>query len=433
MTKSIKELKFYGMPVWFAVVAILVVYIATMLEVLSTDIVGVLALMIAIAIPLNELGKRIPIWNKYVGGGLILTFLGTAALVQFNILPTKYAEAIDTFTSDTNFLTFFIITLIAGSILSLERNLMIKSFSRYIPAILGGLIGAALLGILGGLLFEITPQRILIAYVLPIMGGGNGGGAVPLSQIWEGITGEPSTSYYSFAIIILTIANIFAILSGALLDSIGNKNKSLTGDKRTLIRSDHDTFMEKEEEYKPSHIEIGSGLFFGVAAFAFGRIMSNYVLPEILGAPIHQLAYMIIFVVLVSALDLVPRSVRAGARVLQKYTTTTLTIAIMVGVGVDMDLQEFLNALTFGNVVIALLIVIGAILGSALVGYWVGFYPVDSAVTAGLCMANRGGSGDIAVLGAANRMELMAYAQLSSRLGGAIVLIIGSFIFSFLA
>lgn len=79
----------------------------------------------------------------------------------------------------------------------------------------------------------------------------------------------------------------------------------------------------------------------------------------------------------------------------------------------------------------ALAIVVGAVIGSGAVGYLVGFYPVDTALTAGLCMANRGGSGDLACLGAAKRMELMAYAQLSSRLGGAIVLIIASFVFSF--
>ena len=48
---------------------------------------------------------------------------------------------------------------------------------------------------------------------------------------------------------------------------------------------------------------------------------------------------------------------------------------------------------------------------------------------AGLSMANRGGSGDLAVLGACKRMPLMAYAQLSSRLGGGIVLIIASIVF----
>ena len=101
----------------------------------------------------------------------------------------------------------------------------------------------------------------------------------------------------------------------------------------------------------------------------------------------------------------------------------------MVGVGVDTTIIELAKAITPGNVVIALAIVIGAIIGSAIVGYLVGFFPIDSAITAGLCMANRGGSGDLEVLSACNRMNLISYAQISSRLGGGIVLVIASIVF----
>ena len=59
----------------------------------------------------------------------------------------------------------------------------------------------------------------------------------------------------------------------------------------------------------------------------------------------------------------------------------------MVGVGVDTNINELLAAINLENVVIALLIVLGAIFGSAIVGKWVGFYPVDAAITAGLCMS----------------------------------------------
>ena len=74
--------------------------------------------------------------------------------------------------------------------------------------------------------------------------------------------------------------------------------------------------------------------------------------------------------------------------------------------------------------------VLGAFFGAAVIGKFVGFYPVEAGITAGLCMANMGGTGDVAVLSAANRMELMPFAQISSRLGGAIILLLGSLMLS---
>ena len=69
---------------------------------------------------------------------------------------------------------------------------------------------------------------------------------------------------------------------------------------------------------------------------------------------------------------------------------------------------------------------IGAVLGAGIVGRLLGFYPIESAITAGLCMANMGGTGDVAVLSASKRMELMPFAQISSRIGGAFMLILAT-------
>ena len=76
---------------------------------------------------------------------------------------------------------------------------------------------------------------------------------------------------------------------------------------------------------------------------------------------------------------------------------------------------------------------IGAFAGAAFVGKLVGFYPFEAGVTAGLCMSNMGGTGDVAVLSAADRMELMPFAQISSRLGGAIILLLASLMLSVLS
>lgn len=428
MSETTKSFKPFGMPWWLCGAVMVIVMGAAATGALSTDLAGSFALMLSIGIFFNEIGKRIPIWNTYVGGGLVLAFLASAFLFTYDLIPATYADAMIVVMDDVDFLSFFIIFLITGSILSLERKLLIRSFAGYIPAIFGGLAGASLLGIVAGLIFGINPAMVVIQYVLPVMGGGNGAGAVPLSQIYETVTGDPAANYYSFAITILTIANIFAIITAAVLKRIGEIKTSWTGDGTNLIRKGGD-FATEDKKITASMKDLGGAFFLAIGFYAMGRLFAKTILPTIFGTAIHQFAYMIIFVAIAAATGIVPDNIRAAAKKLQSFFTTNMILIIMVGVGVDTNIIELAKAITPGNVIIALAIVIGATIGSALVGWLVGFYPIDSAITAGLCMANRGGSGDLAVLGASNRMPLIAYAQLSSRLGGGIVLILGSVIF----
>ena len=321
--------------------------------------------------------------------------------------------------------------LIVGSVLGLEKDILLKSFAGYVPAILGGLACAAILGGITGAIFGVPFSDTLIKYTLPIMGGGNGAGAVPLSQIYEQVTGDAAANYYSFAIIVLTIANIFCIIASAALNALGEKVPALTGDKKTLLRN-QGVLTRDDTKIKTDNTDLAGAMLLALACYSVGQLLAGKLLPKIAGAAIHRFAYMIIFVVILAASGIVPARVRAGAKRLQSFFSGQLGIIIMVGMGADFNLAELFNAVSPQNILMALMIVIGAIIGAGGVGYLVGFYPIDSAITAGLCMANRGGNGDLACLGAADRMDLIAYSQLSSRLGGGIVLIIASFVFSFL-
>ncbi len=433
-----KTLEVYGMPWWLSLCCVVICGITMYIGSQSSSMTGTLATCFALAVVFNEIGERLPIWNNYIGGGLLMAFFGVAILLHFGLIPDKAVANINSFISDdANFLEMFIVCLIVGSVLGLDKDILLKSFAGYIPAILGGLLCAGVLGILGGLLFGVAPSTTILKYVLPVMGGGNGAGAVPLSQIYEQVTGDASANYYAFAIIILTIANIFCIIASAGLNALGTafdkkgKGGIITGDKKTLLRKGGNIARD-DKKVKIGISEVAAALFLAVTCYSVGRLMSKNILPTIAGAAIHQYAYMIIFVVILAATGIIPENIRAGAKRLQSFMSGFMGIVIMVGMGADFNIAELFTALTPGNVVMALLIVIGAIIGAGGVGYLVGFYPIDSAITAGLCMANRGGNGDLACLGAADRMDLIAYAQLSSRLGGGIVLIIASFLFSFM-
>ena len=92
--------------------------------------------------------------------------------------------------------------------------------------------------------------------------------------------------------------------------------------------------------------------------------------------------------------------------------------------------MDYVQVLNPKSLVVIIAVVLGATIGSWLIAPVFKFYRIETVVTSALCMANGGGAGDIQVLGAAGRMELMSYAQISSRIGGAIMLIIASFMFS---
>lgn len=216
-----------GLPWWLALAIVGVVFAAEYTGALSADLSGCFVLMLSIGIVCDEIGERIPFWNTYIGGGIVMTYIVSAFLFTYKVIPDKYAQGINTLMDKSDFLSFFIVFLIVGSVLALDRKMLIRSFAGYLPAIFGGLIGASLLGVLGGLIFGVDPISVLIKYMLPIMGGGNGAGAVPLSQIYQTVTGDPAANYYTFAITILTIANVFAIISGALLKKLGTKKNDL--------------------------------------------------------------------------------------------------------------------------------------------------------------------------------------------------------------
>ncbi len=428
---QLKQIKLYGieLPV-FAFFAVVILASAWM-GIIPNQLIGAVAVLFTIGILLGELGERIPIWNKYCGGGAILAFLVCGILQYKGLLPEGVVAISKGWMNEYSFLNLFISFLVVGSLLGLNRNLLIKSSTLFLPTILCGLAGAALFGCLGGFLFGKNPFEILTAYVLPIMGGGAGAGAIPMAQVYADVTGQDSSSYLSFALAILAVGNIVSVIFAVILNTVGTIIPKLSGGGE-LVRAGKSVDVEEKKHVTVTMDDIAAAIFLTGGFFVLSQLVAKKILPSIFGVSIPNFAYLIIFSALANVFNLIPENLKAGAQRCQQFCAGKMIWIQMVGCGITLiDFNEMLGVLSAGNLVITVLIVLGAVLGSAFFGVLVGFYPVESAITAGLCMANMGGAGDLAVLGAAKRMNLMSYAQISSRIGGAMVLLIGSLIFQF--
>ncbi|MCF6460986.1 2-hydroxycarboxylate transporter family protein [Clostridium sp. Cult3] len=413
------KFKIFGMsPTMFAIITV-VVLVATYMGVLPAGMIGAFPLMIVLGAILNEIGDRLPIVKDYLGGGPIIIIFGSAALVAYGLIPESSIEIMSNFMKGEGFLDFYIAALITGSILGMDRDLLIKAAARYLPVIFGGVVVSfGLTGLVGALMGYGAKDAILYV-ALPIMGGGMGAGAVPLSQIFGTSLNVEPAEILSKMVPAVALGNALAIVLAGLMSKLGQGKPNFSGEGK-LMKSQAEPDHEKETEYAIDYKFLGMGLLFSTTFFAFGKILGNFI-------PIHSYALMIITVAIVKAIGIFPKEYEVGAFQWFRFIMVNLTPALLVGIGVAYtDLNEVISAFSITYLVLVTVTVLGAAIGAGYVGKLLGFYPLEASVTGGLCMANMGGTGDVAVLSAANRMELMPFAQISSRIGGAFMLIVAT-------
>lgn len=256
-----------------------------------------------------------------------------------------------------------------------------------------------------------------------------GAGAVPLSKIFGEGLGRDAAEMLSRMVPAVALGNALSIVCGGLLNRLGKISKrSLSGNGQLMITSSTTAAAELELDpaYKRDRDTIklssmGIGLLMATSFFALGALI-NKAVPAI-----HGYAWMILSVALVKSLGLLPQQFEICCYQWFQFVMNNLTGVLLVGIGVSYtNLVQVAQAFTPQYLLLVTITVLGAILGAGLVGRLVGFFPIESAITAGLCMSNMGGTGDVAVLSAAQRMELMPFAQISSRIGGAFMLILSS-------
>jgi len=389
------------------------------------DIKGEVSTMIAVLViggfTCAEIGKRTPILRSIGAGAIFATFI-PSALAYYKLLPPQVEKSIIEFTKYTNFLYLFIACIIVGSILGMDRQVLVKGFLKIFVPLAVGSIAAGIVGTLVGTLLGLGAYHTFFFVVVPIMAGGVGEGAIPLSIGYSEILGQPQGDVFAQVLPPVMLGSLTAILLAGTLNFVGKRYPGLTGEGR-LQPGEHDDMNAGDEEAvdeKGEPIDVSTVAAAGLAAITL----------YLLGVMCHRLfglpapVAMLFLAVIAKLTSAVSPHLQRGGFVVYKFFSTAVTYPLLFAIGVSMTpWDKLIAAFNLPNLITIASTVVTLMGTGALVGRWLGMYPIEAAII-NACHSGQGGTGDVAILTAANRMQLMPFAQIATRIGGAITVTI---------
>jgi len=380
-----------------------------------TEINMMIAVLAVLGFSCAEVGHRLPL-VKQVGGAAIFATFVPSFLTYHHWVPVELARAVTDFTRSTNFLYLFIAGVIVGSIFSMDRGVLIRGFLKLFVPMAAGSMAALLVGTAVGTVLGLGAGHTLLMIVIPVMAGGVGEGAIPLSVGYSLLLHQPQGELFAQVLPPVMFGSLMAILLAGGLNFIGRRWPHLTGEGR--LQPGESAELASQDQDVPINTDVSTvaaGGMLVITLYLLGLIcFQTFRLP----APVA----MLLLAVLMQLLQAIPPSLRQGAYVVYQFFRRAVTYPLLFAIGVALTpWDKLMQAFALPNLLTIIATVLTLVTTGFFVGRWIKLYPVDAAIVIA-CRAGQGGTGDVAILTAANRMQLMPFAQIATRIGGAITL-----------
>ncbi|NTL39020.1 2-hydroxycarboxylate transporter family protein [Enterococcus faecium] len=434
MLKTLNRIKIGFIPLSLYIMLVLAYLAMTISNIVpENDMLVSLGIMTVFAYLLEEIGKTIPILKDLGGKVLGVTFL-PAFLVYKHWLPQSTVTVVSDFMNNNNFLMFFITLLVVGSIASMNRQTLVKATSRIIIIlilcdVIGSLIGTGV-----GILLGLSAWNAYFFIVAPIMAGGVGEGAMPLSIGYAAIlSGMGQNDIFGKILPCVMLGSLVAVLLSGMLKKIGEKYPQLNG-QGNLIDGDDEHLENLKGSAKPVNIE--KTLLAGVVAITiyFVAVYVEHLLKSLLGFSIPSPVILLVSLMGAKMLGFIPKNIEEGGNSLYGFTVRGITPPLLFGVGVaKTDWLELIEVFKNPATIVTIIVTVVAIVATAFIAAkFLKMYPVDTAIAVSCC-SGQGGTGALAILAAGDRMELMPFAQVAVRLGGAMTVTFAIFLMGLLS
>lgn len=409
---SLNKTTIGSVPLVLFIVISAIVFVAAYTGVLPRNMIGGFAVIMSMGFLLAHIGRNIPVL-KEIGGPAILCLIVPSVLVYYEFFNDTTLDTVTLLMKEANFLYFVIASLVVGSILGMNRIILIQGMVRMFVPLVIGTVTAVSTGLLVGKLCGYTFYHTFFFIIVPIIGGGIGEGILPLSLAYSAILGQSPDVYVAQLAPAAVVGNIFAIICAGMLARLGMARKDLNGQGR-LIRSDKDNeiFNVKEAPKPVDFTLMGGGLLLICTFFIVGGLAEKIV-------HIPGPVLMILIAVICKYARVIPSSMETGASSFYKFVSSSLVWPLMIGLGMlYVPLESVVAVFSVGYVLVCGSVVISMALVSFFIAPYLNMYPIESSIVT-TCHSGLGGTGDVAILSASNRMSLMPFAQIATRIGGA--------------
>lgn len=410
--------------VFFIMMLLLLVAVMT-INALPENIGGALFALVILGGVFFYVGNNTPILKSYLGGGSALAVVAGSALTAMGVVPHAAVVNIKTFISNDNFLEFYIVALICSAILKMDRDLLLKSAVRFLPVAFGAMIITFFVVSLSGMALGFSFKHAALYVAFPMMAGGIGAGIVPLSASYASALHQSAGDILNQLFPAVVIANLLAIIGSSLLVKFTTHSK-MNG-HGALLKTDEQVSGKQSAAPTMNNKQLLNGMMVALSFYIMGNILFHFI-PSI-----NAFAFMILLVILAKAFNLVPKFYEESAAMFGGMITSATTPALLAGIGLALvDMNKLLQTVTWQLVLCSLISVVTIGIAGGLLGKLFGLYPVESAIAGGMINNSMGGTGNVAVLSASDRMGLIAFAQMGNRIGGAIILVLGGLLITIL-
>jgi Na+/citrate or Na+/malate symporter len=210
------------------------------------------------------------------------------------------------------------------------------------------------------------------------------------------------------------LGSLTAILLSGMLNSLGKKRPHLTGNGRLQPTEDGD--LQPQTETFAGQFDIGNIAAAGITSIALYMVGMMCFRLFAFPAPVAMLFVAVMF----KLSRLVSPQLQQSSYIVYKFFSTAVTYPLLFAIGASMTpWDKLVSAFNVVNLVIIVSTVASLIATGYFVGRKMNMYPIEAAIIIA-CHSGQGGTGDVAILTAAERMQLMPFAQIATRIGGAI-------------